>query len=63
MRALHAHRWYIDFNCGVATAPARLWLDINLLAEDRMLLNRRPLAEADIYVRSGRGRSSKDGAK
>jgi hypothetical protein len=51
LRAIHASRWYADMTCGLPDVPSRVWLDINLLAQNRMMLNRRPLAEADIYIR------------
>ena len=49
LRSVHSRRWYVDFRCG--PAGARVWLDVNLLAENRMMANRRPLAEADLYLR------------
>lgn len=51
VHAIHAKRWYADFHCGPAAASGPVWLDINLLSDDRMMVNRRPLAEADLYVR------------
>lgn len=47
IRTVHARRWYAD----VACPDAPVWLDVNLLSANRMMLNRRPLDEADIYVR------------
>jgi hypothetical protein len=48
IRAVHARRWYADVTC----PDAPVWLDVNLLSANRMMLNRRPLDEADIYVRA-----------
>jgi len=42
-------RWYVDFDCG----GARLALDVNLLAGDRLLVAERPLGEAHVRVRCG----------
>jgi hypothetical protein len=47
IRTVHARRWYADVTC----LDAPVWLDVNLLSANRMMLNRRPLDEADIYVR------------
>jgi hypothetical protein len=47
IRTVHARRWYADVTC----PDAPVWLDVNLLSANRMMLNRRPLDEADIYVR------------
>jgi hypothetical protein len=47
VRTVHARRWYADVTC----ADAPVWLDVNLLSANRIMLNRRPLDEADIYVR------------
>jgi hypothetical protein len=48
MRAIHARRWYADLTC----PDGPVWLDVNLLSENRMMLNRRPMHEAEIYVRA-----------
>jgi hypothetical protein len=49
IRTVHARRWYADLTC----PDAPVWLDVNLLSENRMMLNRRPMHEAEIYVRAG----------
>jgi hypothetical protein len=58
LRAVHGTRWYADFACGAPATPSRVWLDIHLLAENRIMVSRRPLGEADIYVRVEDGKHS-----
>ena len=55
LRPIHSTRWYVDFTCGIAASPYRVELDLNLLSENRVMINRRPLAEADTYVRRAHG--------
>ena len=49
IRPVHARRWYADLAC----PDGPVWLDVNLLSENRVMLNRRPMHEAEIYVRAG----------
>jgi hypothetical protein len=56
LRAIHETRWYADFMCGSAATPNRVWLDISLLAANRIMVSHRPLGEADVYVRAKDGK-------
>jgi hypothetical protein len=50
-RPLHDRRWYVDAECGDAAADQIVQLDVTMLDQDQILVARRILGTAEIYVR------------
>src|SRR5262249_54451124 len=51
VRAIHDRRWYIDALCDEGGRSDLLQLDLVLLDDGRLLVARRILGTADVYVR------------
>jgi hypothetical protein len=50
-RPLHDRRWYVDAECGDAAADQIVQLDVTMLDQGQILVARRILGTAEIYVR------------
>jgi hypothetical protein len=50
-RPLHDRRWYVDAECGDAAADQIMQLDVTMLDQGQILVARRILGTAEIYVR------------
>jgi hypothetical protein len=50
-RPLHDRRWYIDASCGNGAADQIVQLDVVMLDQGQILVARRILGTAEIYVR------------
>lgn len=53
-RPLHDRRWYIDASCGDGSADQIVQLDVVMLDQRQILVARRILGTAEIYVRHRR---------
>jgi hypothetical protein len=54
LRSLSGRRWYLDASCGSAETAAVVQFDLLLLDEGRLLVARRVLGTAELYVRRPR---------